>query len=83
MVGFLVRSTGMLVVWTGLLMVFTSAGGSLLMLVVLAAAVCGAALLAAYARRGLAGTVRILHLLGSSGASSTARSSPVVNRWGP
>ena len=85
MVVFCLRSFGMLFVWTGLLMVFTSAGGSMLMLGGLLLAVCGAASLAAYARQGLArapGTIRIRHLLGGGGAPSTTRSSPIANRWG-
>lgn len=44
----------MLFVWTGLLMVFTSAGGSLLMLGMLMLAVCGVASLAAVVRHGIA-----------------------------
>jgi hypothetical protein len=76
----------MLVAWTGLLMVFTSAAGSPLVLGELLLAVCGTALLAAYFRRGVArapGAARIRQLFGGASAPTTARSSPSVNRWGP
>jgi hypothetical protein len=75
----------MLFVWTGLLMVFTSAGGSLPMLGGLLLAVCGLTSLAAYARQGIArapATIHIRHPLGGGGAPSTTRSSLVTNRWG-
>jgi hypothetical protein len=86
--GFFLRSFGMLFAWTGLLMVFTSAAGSPLMLGGLLLAVCGATSLAAHAGRGIArapGTIRAIrfrHLSGGDGAPSTIRSSPMLNRWG-
>ncbi len=54
MIRFCLKSFGMLFVWTGLLMVFTSAGGSVLMLGALVLAVCGVASLATVARHGIA-----------------------------
>ena len=51
MIGLFFKSFTMLFVWTGLLMVFTSAGGSPLMLGELLLAVCGVLLLAARARQ--------------------------------
>lgn len=86
MVRFTLKSLGMLVVWTGLLMAFTSAGASPAMLGVLLLAVCGAASLATHARQGIArapGTIRLRQLAGGGGAPSTTRSSPLVTRGGP
>lgn len=54
MTRFCLKSFGMLFVWTGLLMVFTSAGGSLLMLGALVLVVCGVSSLATVARHGIA-----------------------------
>jgi hypothetical protein len=51
MIGLFFKSFAMLFVWTGLLMFFTSAGGSPLMLGELLLAVCGVLLLAARARQ--------------------------------
>ncbi len=51
MVGFCLKSVAMLLAWTGLLMIFTSAGGSLLMLSELLLAVSGSACLLAQARQ--------------------------------
>ncbi|MGB7588656.1 MAG: hypothetical protein WBM00_08110 [Solirubrobacterales bacterium] len=48
------KSVATVFVWMGLLMVFPSAAGSLLMLGVLVVAMCGAASLAGYARHGIA-----------------------------
>jgi hypothetical protein len=55
---FCLKSLGMLFVWTGLLMVFTSAGGSLPMLGTLLLVVCGAVSLATVARHGIARVMR-------------------------
>jgi hypothetical protein len=86
MVRFSVKSLGMLVVWTGVLMVFTSAGGSPSMLGALLLALCGGASLVAHARHGIArlpGTTRARQLAGGIGAPSTTRSSPLTTRGGP
>ena len=53
-ISFCLKSFAMLFVWTGLLMVFTSAGGSLLMLGELLFVVCGVLSLAAPARQIIA-----------------------------
>jgi len=62
MVRLCLKSLAMLVAWTGLLMIFTSAGGSLVMLSELLFAVCGAAYLLAHAgqlaSRALGGNLR-------------------------
>jgi hypothetical protein len=67
MTRFCLKSFGMLFIWTGLLMVFTSAGGSLLMLVTLLLVVCGVASLATVARHGIA------HLMSDVPPSSPLR----------
>lgn len=53
-ISFCLKSFAMLFVWTGVLMVFTSAGGSLLMLGELLFVVCGLIFLAARARHVIA-----------------------------
>lgn len=85
MLRFSLKSLGMLAVWTGLFMAFTSAGGSPSMLAALLLGICGAVSLVAYARHGIArvpSTIRMRQLPGG-GAASTTRSSPLTTRGGP